>query len=80
VKASERVEYVRGYYDKARDALQDTVFLMANLAARNIDVEVEKEDVCFVSTMVMGVGTALAEIDEKEAEERVAPIKKKQKI
>ena len=28
VKAAERVDYARGYYDKARDELQETVLLM----------------------------------------------------
>ena len=65
VKASERVEYVQGYYDKARDALQETVFLMANVASRNVDMGTEKADVCFIATMLMGVGTALAEIDDE---------------
>ena len=45
---------------------------MANLAARNIDVEVEKEDVCFLATLVMGVGESLAAIDEKTEESSLA--------
>jgi hypothetical protein len=60
VKANERVEYASGYYDKARDALQETVYYMATLAAKNIDIGSEKSDVCFIATMVMGVGTTLA--------------------
>lgn len=77
VKAAERVDYARGYYDKARDELQETVLLMGQMAAKGIDVTEEKEDICFVSTMVMGVGETLAELDEQaEAEE---PQKKKSK-
>lgn len=33
-RASERIEYARGYYDKARDELQETVLLMGQLAMR----------------------------------------------
>ena len=70
VKASERVEYARGYYDKARDALQETVLLMGQLAAAGrVDVTTEKENVCFIATLVMGVGTTLAEVDEEKAEQ-----------
>jgi tetratricopeptide (TPR) repeat protein len=82
VKASERVEYARGYYDKARDALQETVYHMGSVAARGIDLSSEKEDVCFIATMVMGVGSSLAEIDEEEvaaAAEANEPMIKKQK-
>ena len=67
VKAPERVDYARGYYDKARDELQETVLLMGALAAKGIDLGQEKENVCFAATLVMGVGTSLAEIDEKAA-------------
>ena len=63
--------------DKARDALQEAVFFMGQLAARNIDLGREKEDVCFLATMVMGVGTRLAELDEQQ--ESSQPAKKKVK-
>ena len=43
VKAPERVDYARGYYDKARDELQETVLLMGALAAKGIDLGEEKE-------------------------------------
>lgn len=83
VKAAERVDYARGYYDKARDELQETVLLMGEMAAKGIDVAEEKEDICFVSTMVMGVGMKLAELDEiAEAANNAAasePVKKKAK-
>lgn len=79
VKASERVEYARGYYDKARDALQETVYLLGNLASRNIDMGTEKEDVCFIATMVMGVGEILAAIDEEAQESSSEPVQKKAK-
>jgi tetratricopeptide (TPR) repeat protein len=72
VNAGERVPYARGYYDKARDALQEAVVLMGTLAARNVDLGREKEDICFIATMVMGVGEALAAIEEEEAEAAAA--------
>jgi tetratricopeptide (TPR) repeat protein len=80
VKAAERVEYARGYYDKARDALQETVYLMGNLAAQNVDLGGEKEDVCFIATMVMGVGTTLAALDEDDEGDVGEPVKKKAKM
>jgi tetratricopeptide (TPR) repeat protein len=80
VKASERVDYITGYYDRARDSLQDTLFFMANLAALGTDVEIEKEEICHLSTMIMGVGVGLAENQEEEAEDSATePAKKKAK-
>lgn len=80
VKAEERIEYARGYYDKARDSLQDTVYLLGKLASKNIDLGREKEDVCFLATMIMGVGETLAALDEQEAENQTEePVKKKSK-
>mmetsp|Transcript_22974 Transcript_22974/g.32371 ORF Transcript_22974/g.32371 Transcript_22974/m.32371 type:complete len:402 (-) Transcript_22974:441-1646(-) len=63
VKANERIEYARGYYDKARDELQEAVYLMGILAGSQ-DIASEKENICFIATMLMGVGTTLAESDE----------------
>jgi hypothetical protein len=77
VSALERIDYARGYYDKARDELQEVVLLMGEIAAQGGDVGQEKEDVCFVATMVMGVGTNLAQLDEEAAEQE--PATKKQK-
>lgn len=82
VKAEERVSYARGYYDQARDALQEAVVFMGSLP-RSIDLGREKEDVCFLATLVMGVGETLAAIDEETAVAAAAgstePVKKKQK-
>ena len=69
VKKEERVEFSRGYYDKARDALQETVFYMGKVAARGIDVEEEKENVCFIATLVMHLGEMLAAIDEESSQQ-----------
>eukprot|EP00977_Amphora_coffeiformis_P004213 scaffold877_cov154-Amphora_coffeaeformis.AAC.5 len=79
VKAAERVDYAKGYYDKARDELQETVLLMGEMAAKGIDVTEEKEDICFVSTMVMGVGMKLADLDEAAQANAKEPAKKKSK-
>lgn len=88
VQANERIEYARGYYDKARDSLQDTVYLMGKLAAHKVDLGTEKEDVCFLATMIMGVGETLAALDEeqqqqeeskKKATSSLEPVKKKAK-
>ncbi|VEU36188.1 unnamed protein product [Pseudo-nitzschia multistriata] len=82
VKANERVSYARGYYDQARDALQEAVVFMGDLP-RQVDLGREKEDVCFLATLVMGVGESLATIDEQADEAAVVsstePVKKKAK-
>jgi hypothetical protein len=67
VTAAERVDYARGYYDKGRDELQETVYLMARIAESNQNLGTEKEDVCFLATLLMGVGTTLAEYDERRS-------------
>ena len=72
VPAAERIDYVRGYYDKARDELQEAVLLMGRLASQGHVVNEEKEDVCFVATLVMGIGTMLAEYDEQQEEQTAA--------
>lgn len=68
VTAAERVDYARGYYDKGRDELQETVYLMGRIAESGQDLGTEKEDVCFLATLLMGVGTTLAEYDERRAD------------
>lgn len=78
VKAGSVIDYARGYYDKARDELQEAVMLLGQLAAAHVDAGNEKENICFVATMVMGAGTALMEMDEL-AEQVKEPIKKKAK-
>ena len=86
-KAQERIDYARGYYDKAKDELQETVFLMGQLvAASNSDLDIgeEKENICFASTLLMGVGMELAKVDEEGEEatnrDRKEPAKKKAKL
>ena len=90
VEASEVVSYVTGYYEKARDQLQETVYLMGKVAGKvksgsagvtKEAFDMEKENVCFASTLLMGVGEKLAEHDEqqKQAAESAEPAKKKAK-
>eukprot|EP00545_Synedropsis_sp_CCMP1620_P009776 CAMPEP_0119016176 /NCGR_PEP_ID=MMETSP1176-20130426/11854_1 /TAXON_ID=265551 /ORGANISM="Synedropsis recta cf, Strain CCMP1620" /LENGTH=396 /DNA_ID=CAMNT_0006969509 /DNA_START=231 /DNA_END=1421 /DNA_ORIENTATION=- len=66
VTADERVDYARGYYDKARDELQETVYLLGAMAAQgSVDLGNEKENVCLAATLLMGVGETLAAFDEE---------------
>jgi tetratricopeptide (TPR) repeat protein len=65
VTSGEIVEYARGYYDKARDELQEVVVLLGQLAANNVEVDDEKENICFAATLVMGTGETFAAIDEE---------------
>jgi tetratricopeptide (TPR) repeat protein len=76
------VDYARGYYDRARDELQETVLLLGQVAAvsaADARLREEKENICFVATMVMGAGTTLAELDEPVAAAREEPSPKKRK-
>lgn len=77
VTASERIDFARGYYDKARDELQETVFLLGEIAATGKNIVDEKENVCFASTLVMGLGIALADIDEIQGTKTCEEPKKK---
>jgi hypothetical protein len=79
VTAAEREFYTQGYYDKARDSLQDTVFLMGQIAAKGVDLGKEKEDICFISTLLMGVGEKLAELEELKHDAGSPPSKKHKK-
>jgi tetratricopeptide (TPR) repeat protein len=81
VSAKERVDYARGYYDKARDELQDTVFLMGRIAAagKREGFAKEKENICFTATLLMAVGESLAACDEENLNQSVQPLPKKLK-
>jgi hypothetical protein len=81
VSAKERVDYARGYYDKARDDLQDTVFLMGRIAAagKRDGFAKEKENICFAATLLMGVGETLAAYDEENQNQIDQPLPKKLK-
>lgn len=79
VTAGERVDFARGYYDKARDAMQETVFLMGKIASAGKDLGDEKQDVCFCATLLMGVGETLVAYDEAKEEQDGKPPAKKTK-
>ena len=75
VKADELMDYAQGYYDQARDELQETVYIMGRMAPRTAagvaeeeskEFATEKENVCFCAQMLGGVGNMLAERDEEE--------------
>ena len=75
VKAEELMDYAQGYYDQARDELQETVYIMGRMAPRTAagvaeeeskEFATEKENVCFCAQMLGGVGNMLAERDEEE--------------
>ena len=76
VEAKELVDYAQGYYDQARDELQETLYIMGRMAPKssgdNVPEEVsrefatEKENVCFCAQMLGGVGNLLAARDEEQ--------------
>ena len=75
VKAGELMDYAQGYYDQARDELQETVYIMGRMAPRTAagvaeeeskEFATEKENVCFCAQMLGGVGNMLAERDDEE--------------
>jgi hypothetical protein len=76
----ERIDYAKTYYEKSREELQETVLLMGEMTAKGIPVADEKEDICFASTLVMGVGMRLAELEEALAQSNNSPQKKKAKL
>jgi len=49
------------------------VFLMGKIASSGQDLETEKEDVCFLATMLMGVGNTLADLDEAASASSMKP-------
>eukprot|EP00563_Minutocellus_polymorphus_P004425 CAMPEP_0181042636 /NCGR_PEP_ID=MMETSP1070-20121207/12260_1 /TAXON_ID=265543 /ORGANISM="Minutocellus polymorphus, Strain NH13" /LENGTH=381 /DNA_ID=CAMNT_0023120871 /DNA_START=44 /DNA_END=1189 /DNA_ORIENTATION=+ len=88
VQADELMDYAQGYYDQARDELQETVYIMGRMAPRTADsvpeevsreFAMEKENVCFCAQMLGGVGNMLAERDEEE-EKIVGPDAKKPRV
>lgn len=78
VKAGEVLDYAQGYYDKARDELQETVFLMGKIATgtQSEEFRLEKENVCYCAQMLGGVGNILAEGGEEEKHTEAPDAKK----
>ena len=75
VQAEEIMVYAQGYYDQARDELQETVYIMGRMAPRTAagvaeeeskEFATEKENACFCAQMLGGVGNMLAERDGEE--------------
>mmetsp|Transcript_25209 Transcript_25209/g.51459 ORF Transcript_25209/g.51459 Transcript_25209/m.51459 type:complete len:387 (+) Transcript_25209:40-1200(+) len=75
VKAGEILDYTQGYYDKARDELQETVFLMGKIATgtESEEFRLEKENVCYCAQMLGGVGNMLADKEGGEQEKHGEP-------
>ena len=71
------IEYATGYYERARDELQETVFLMGQLQSEGHELGNEKENICFAATLIMAAAESLAAIDESLPRE---PNKKKSKL
>ncbi|GKY99993.1 hypothetical protein MPSEU_000952800 [Mayamaea pseudoterrestris] len=80
VPKGERISYAKGYYEAAQSCLQDTIFTLGQLAAKNVDLGEEKENVCFASTMLMGVGVSLNALDDLNASKSSEPSTKKAKM
>jgi len=51
---------------------------MGKIASLEEDISTEKEDVCFIATMLMGIGNTLAEIDESSS--KCSPDKKTKEV
>lgn len=93
VRAAERVDFAREYYNTAQDELQETALLLGQLTGaaavgggsgdddgKKNDLAKEKNNIMHIATLVMGAGMQLAQIDEeKQAAESQRPVKKKAK-
>lgn len=60
--SSERIPQARFYYDRSREVLEDIVFLMAELEQENNLPSSEKEDICYLATMLIHLGMSLDNI------------------
>jgi hypothetical protein len=61
VKAKDRVAYAQSYYDMARVGLEEVICQYGKMAASNIDLGNEKEDIGYLVMSVVGVGNSLSE-------------------
>lgn len=64
IKNSERVPQARFYYDKSREGLQELVFSMAKMEQEKKLPISEKEDICYLATMLMHVGMSLTHAED----------------
>jgi tetratricopeptide (TPR) repeat protein len=79
VKAGNVVDYAHGYYNRARDEMQETLLLMAQMAADHMEFESEKDNIRNTAILLMGAGEKFAAIDHEaiQSQERKEPCKKK---
>lgn len=64
MECSERVPQARFYYDKSREGLQELVFSMAKMEQEKKLPISEKEDICYLATMLMHVGMSLTHAED----------------
>jgi hypothetical protein len=79
IAAGERVSFAQGYYQAAQSQFEETLVLMGHLAGKGVELGEEKENVCFASALLMGVGLKLSEIEESNVKPAAEPSSKKQK-
>lgn len=61
VKAKDRMEYAQSYYDMARVGLEEVLCRYGKMAASNVDLGNEKEDIGYLVMSVVGVGNSFSE-------------------
>lgn len=69
LKGGQIIDFVNEYYQKARAGLQEIVFLMGKSDPTDV-TKADKEDVCFLSTMLMNVGVMLTANDDEASCEK----------
>mmetsp|Transcript_449 Transcript_449/g.633 ORF Transcript_449/g.633 Transcript_449/m.633 type:complete len:304 (+) Transcript_449:200-1111(+) len=60
IKDTDRIKMAKIYYEKAREELQEVIFLMAKIDSE--ETTAEKENVCHLATMVMEAGINLSTV------------------
>jgi hypothetical protein len=73
------VDYAHGYYNRARDEMQETLLLMAQMAADHMEFESEKDNIRNTAILLMGAGEKFAAIDHEaiQSQDQKEPSKKK---
>lgn len=64
MESSERLPQARFYYEKSREGLQELVFSMAKMEQEKQLPKSEKEDICYLATMLMHVGMSLTHAED----------------
>ncbi|KAL7465348.1 hypothetical protein ACHAXS_005674 [Conticribra weissflogii] len=65
VKAEERVNFARSHYEMAREGLEEIVYRMGKMAAARKELGDEKEDICYLVTMLVGLANGLTDAENK---------------